>query len=235
VLPWIVIALAVGVAASGQTPRERVYVGEKTCRGCHHQPGGRDQFSAWRLTKHAKAFAVLSMPESRQIAERSGIAGDPTRAGVCLGCHTTAYDTEAWERDEAFRFEDGVQCERCHGPGSQYLDADVMRDSLRARQAGLLRPGEADCLVCHKEKGSHTALLGLRQFDFKDALRAIAHPGVGGPVEPVERGAVDTLPGPKYVGALACATCHGAQSSRAGTWRMSRHAAAYAAPHATGG
>jgi YVTN family beta-propeller protein len=230
VLPLIVSALAVGVAASAQTPRARVYVGEQTCRGCHHQPGGRDQFSAWRLTKHAKAFAALSMPESRRIAELSGIAGDPTRAAVCLGCHTTAYDTERWERDEAFRFEDGVQCERCHGPGSEYMDAEVMRDTARARQAGLLRPEERDCLVCHKEKGSHTAVLSVKQFKFADALRQIAHPGRGGPVRPAARGAVDTLPGPKYVGALACGACHGAQSgSRAyGTWRMSRHAAAYA-------
>jgi len=228
--PLVGLALAVGVAASAQTPRERVYVGERACRGCHHQPGGRDQFSAWRLTKHGQAFAALSMPEARRIAELSGIAGDPTRARVCLGCHTTAYDAEAWERDEAFRFEDGVQCERCHGPGSAYLDADVMRDTARARQAGLLRPAEPDCLVCHKEKGSHTAVLGLKQFVFQDALRAIAHPGAGGTVEPVERGAVDTLPGPKYAGALACATCHGAQSGdRAyGTWRMSPHADAYA-------
>jgi YVTN family beta-propeller protein len=230
-LPLILLALAVGLAASGQAPRERVYVGETACRRCHHQPGGRDQFSAWRLTKHARAFAALSMPESRQIAELSGIAGDPTRSPVCLGCHTTAYDTEAWERDEAFRFEDGVQCERCHGPGSEYMDADVMRDSARARQAGLMRPGENDCLVCHKEKGSHTAVLNVRAFVFADALREIAHPGRGGPLDPEHEGdAVDPLPGPKYVGAFACGSCHGAQSgSRAfGTWRMSRHAAAYA-------
>ena len=229
-LALTVLALAVSLPAGAQTRRDRVYVGEKACRQCHHQHGGGDPFSVWRLTKHAQAFAALSMPESRRIAELSGIADDPTRARVCLGCHTTAYDTEGWERDEAFHFEDGVQCERCHGPGSEYMDADVMRDTARARQAGLLRPHEPDCLVCHKEKGSHTAVLTVRKFIFEEARREIAHPGTGGPGEPAEREAADTLPGPKYVGALACATCHGAQSgSRAyGTWRTSRHAAAYA-------
>jgi YVTN family beta-propeller protein len=225
------MALAFAVATKGQAPRERVYVGEKACRSCHHQPGGRDQFSAWRLSKHARAFAALSLPASRQILELSGLGrGDPSQSRICLGCHTTAFDTEAWQRDEGFHFEDGVQCERCHGPGSEYMDADVMRDTARARRAGLRTPGEPDCLVCHKEKGSHTAVLGLKQFVFKDALQAIAHPGTGGPVEPGQPGAVDTLPGPKYVGAIACATCHGAQSgSRAyATWRMSPHAAAYA-------
>ena len=230
VLPLVVIGLAFGLTASHPAPRERVYVGERACRACHHQPGGRDQFSAWRLTKHAQAYAALSMPESRQIAELSGIAGDPTRSRVCLGCHTTAYDTEEWERDETFHFEDGVQCERCHGPGSEYMDAGVMRDSARARQAGLRKPEERDCLVCHKEKGSHTAVLGVKEFKFEEARRTIAHPGRGGALEPMEDEPADTLPGPKFVGALACAACHGAATgSRAyGTWRMSRHANAYA-------
>jgi YVTN family beta-propeller protein len=229
VLSPVFIALAFGLAASYETQRERVYVGEQACRTCHHQPG-RDQFSAWRLTKHAQAFAALSKPEARQIAALSGIDTEPPESPICLGCHTTAYDTEEWQRDETFHFEDGVQCERCHGPGSEYMDAAVMRDSARARQAGLRMPLERDCLVCHKEKGSHTAVLGGKEFDFAAALREIAHAGAGGPLTPTERQSADTLPGPKYVGALACETCHGAQSaSRAyGTWRMSPHADAYA-------
>jgi len=229
-LAVVVTALMLAGPAGGQARRERVYVGEAACRPCHHQPG-RDQFSAWRLAKHPRAFAALSMPESRRIADLSGIAGDPTRSPVCLGCHTTAFGTEAWERDDAFRFEDGVQCERCHGPGSAYLDADVMRDSARAREAGLRKAGEADCLVCHREKGSHTAVLNVRAFVYADALREIAHPGTDGPPDPGrEEQAGDPLPGPRYVGAFVCGTCHGAQSgSRAyGTWRMSRHADAYA-------
>jgi hypothetical protein len=129
------LALASGTAASAQAPRERVYVGEQACRPCHHQPGGRDQFSAWRLTKHAEAYAALSMAEALEIADLSGIEGDPTTNRICLGCHTTAYDTEEWERDETFHFADGIQCERCHGPGSAYIDDAVMRDPERARAA----------------------------------------------------------------------------------------------------
>jgi YVTN family beta-propeller protein len=226
------LALASGTAASAQAPRERVYVGEQACRPCHHQPGGRDQFSAWRLTKHAEAYAALSMAEALEIADLSGIEGDPTTNRICLGCHTTAYDTEEWERDETFHFADGIQCERCHGPGSAYIDDAVMRDPERARAAGLRMPEESTCLICHKEKGSHTAVLGPRPFDYAAALRAIAHPGRGGPSEAAAVGppASDTLPGPKFVGAVACGTCHDARSgSRAfSTWRASPHADAYA-------
>jgi len=233
VLPPIVIALVFGVAARPQTAHQqavpRVYVGERACRTCHHQPG-RDQFSAWRLQKHARAFSALSRPEARQIAELSGIAGDPVKSRVCLGCHTTAYLTEEWQRDDAFHFEDGVQCERCHGPGSQYMDAEVMRDTARAREAGLKMPEEQDCLVCHKEKGSHVAVLGSKEFNYAEYLQEIAHPGRGGPIEQAEPQNVDTLPGPKYVGAIACGTCHGAQTGARpyGTWRFSKHSTAYA-------
>jgi YVTN family beta-propeller protein len=232
VRPLIFLALTFGTAASAQAQTERVYIGEKACRTCHHQQGDRDQFSAWRLTKHAEAYAALSMAEALEIADLSGIEGDPTTNRICLGCHTTAYDTEEWERDETFHFEDGVQCERCHGPGSAYSDADVMRDPVRARAAGLSMPDESTCLICHKEKGSHAAVLGPRPFDYAAALRAIAHPGRGGPSEAaaINQPPADTLPGPKYVGAVACGACHGARSgSRAyGTWRASPHADAYA-------
>ncbi|MCJ7627322.1 MAG: cytochrome c family protein, partial [Longimicrobiales bacterium] len=226
----VLLAVAMAGSASAQNPRQRVYVGEEACRPCHHQPDGADQFSPWRLAKHAQAFAALSMPESRQIADLSGIGGDPTRNRVCLGCHTTAYDTEEWERDDTFHFEDGVQCELCHGPGSEYMGAEVMRDTARARQAGLRMPREQDCLVCHTEKGSHSAVLGVRRFSFQEAVREIGHPGAGRSPDSVDPPTADTLAGPKFVGALACNSCHGASSGgRAyGTWRMSRHADAYA-------
>jgi YVTN family beta-propeller protein len=221
----------VGVAFTWQQSRESVYVGESVCRQCHHLVGDRNQFNPWRLSKHAKAYAALSMPEAEQIAALSGLDAPPHENPICLGCHTTAYDVEEWELDETFRYEDGVQCERCHGPGSEYIDADVMIDRERAMLAGLRKPEESDCLVCHKEKGSHIAVLDVRQFEFSEALREIAHPGMGGPLNPPEETQpAELLSGPLYVGALACGVCHGAESdSRVfGKWRFSGHAQAYA-------
>ncbi|NIM51071.1 MAG: beta-propeller fold lactonase family protein [Gemmatimonadales bacterium] len=229
-LPIITTGIA-GWASIGQGPGDRVYVGERVCRQCHHLAGDRDQFNPWRLSKHAKAYAALSMPEARQIADLSGIDADPHESPICLGCHTTAYNAEEWERDETFHLEDGVQCELCHGPGSEYADAAIMQEREKAVQAGLKIPEERDCLVCHKEKGSHTAVLEVRPFDYEEAFRTIAHRGSGGPTEPGE----DTpptapLPGRRYVGALACAECHnGAATNRAyDKWRVTGHAQAYA-------
>ena len=229
-LSVLVVALT-GAAFTWRQQRERVYVGESICRECHHLSGDRDQFNPWRLSKHSLAYAALSMPEAREIADLSGIDADPHESPICLGCHTTAYSVEEWELDETFHFEDGVQCELCHGPGSEYMTAEVMMDRERAMQAGLRMPQESDCLVCHKEKGSHIAVLDVAQFDYEQALRAIEHRGMGGPPgraaasEPVE-----LIAGPKFVGALACGSCHGAEmgSRIYGMWRFSKHAQAYA-------
>ena len=209
---------------------DRIYMGESTCRQCHHGAGKRNQFNVWRTSKHTNAYAALAMPEAKEIAELSGIDVNPFDSKVCLGCHTTAPETEAWERDSRFYFEDGIQCEACHGPGSGYMELDVMMDREKAMMAGLKMPGEEFCMVCHKEKGSHTAVLRVKEFNYKDALREIAHAGKGGDLPQMEKPAVKLESGPKYTGAMVCGKCH--QGSMMGhqysLWRNSRHARAFA-------
>jgi len=163
-----------------QNTSNNVYVGEQVCRNCHHMQGNRDQYRKWRSTKHAQAYSALFMPESKEIAELSGIDIEPFDSPICLGCHTTAYNVEKWERDATFRFKDGVQCELCHGPGSEYIDEDVMRDRNRSVQAGLKTPQERDCMICHKEKNSHISVVNSKKFNYEAALKEIAHFGRGG-------------------------------------------------------
>jgi YVTN family beta-propeller protein len=164
--------------------QDRIYVGEKVCRSCHHLQGNRNQYSPWKESKHAKAFISLFKEEAIEIAEMSGIDIEPFKSPICLGCHTTAYYEEDWERDPSFYFEDGVQCELCHGPGSEYIDVEIMQDKEKAISAGLKYPQERDCLVCHKEKNSHITVLNSKKFEFEDALQTIQHPGKGGELNP---------------------------------------------------
>ncbi len=112
-----------------QDAPEPVYVGARACADCH---SGREmgyQHSKWLLSRHATAYAVLAKPEAKTIADLSGITEEPRKAAMCLGCHATGAEAEEWERDPEFRIEDGVQCEKCHGPGSEYMPAEIMRDS----------------------------------------------------------------------------------------------------------
>jgi YVTN family beta-propeller protein len=128
------------------------------------------------MTAHAKAYASLALPAAKPIAELSGITEQPLKARQCLGCHATAADAEDWEKAEGFRLEDGLQCEACHGPGSEYATKEVMSDRNLAMMRGLKMPAKEDCRVCHRAKGSHDRVLATKQFDIEQAWRSIAHP-----------------------------------------------------------
>jgi YVTN family beta-propeller protein len=223
-------------ALAGAAEKQPVYLGVRACAECHEGPAAGNQASKWLLSKHARAFAVLFLPEAKAMAQLSGVPDDPEKAPVCLGCHATAADAEPWERDPGFVLQDGVQCEKCHGPGSEYASAEVMRDPAAAMKAGLRMPTRRDCLLCHYVKGSHVAVHKLPQIDIDEAWRRIAHPVPAAsrgkdPVAPAPLPATAPESGARYLGSAACGKCHtgaamGHQDSR---WRLSAHARAYAA------
>lgn len=231
----LVIAVAAGsVWAAHDTQKHPVYVGAGTCATCHDGKGMGHQFSKWLGSKHARAYAVLAKPEARKIAELSGIPQEPQEAPMCLGCHATGAHAEEWEKDETFFTQDGVQCEKCHGPGSEYIDADIMLDRDAAMRAGLVMPTVQDCMRCHEVKGSHVAVHKLPKLDMIQAVRDIAHPTPADfryePARPLPEATAPRGGEPKYIGVYTCAACHkgpmmGYQFSK---WRVSAHASAYA-------
>ena len=109
--------------AAPEQERRALYVGARVCAECHDGPAAGHQYSRFLLTKHARAYAVLARPESKKIAELSGIPQEPQQSSYCLGCHSTGTFAEASEKDDTFFAEDGMQCETCHGPGSDHVDA----------------------------------------------------------------------------------------------------------------
>jgi hypothetical protein len=245
-----IVLLAVLFAAPGtlraQAQKQPVYVGARACAKCHEGKAAGNQYSRWLLSAHSKAWASLATPEAKQMARLSGIPDEPQSAPICLGCHATAADSEKWERDAGFHVEDGVQCEKCHGPGSEYMDEAVMRDPEAAHKAGLRKFTKRDCAVCHYVKGSHVAVHRKPQLDIDEAMKALAHPAptraeaaaaAPAAASPAVGPPLAKAAGPKYVGAQACGACHqgpmmGYQLS---LWRMGPHAQAYAVlstPHA---
>jgi YVTN family beta-propeller protein len=229
----LVSTILSGLIAGPALAQEKhpVYVGARACAACHDGKGMGHQYSKWLLTHHAHAYASLSMPEAVKMARLSGIPQDPHEAPVCLGCHATAAEAEPWERDEAFRVTDGVQCEKCHGPGSEYMDAKVMSDRDAAMKAGMRMPTKQDCLKCHYIKGSHVAIHNLPQIDADKAWERIAHrkPTDATPDGLIEKAATP-LPGPKYAGVQACNKCHDTamMNRQVSAWHMTAHARAWA-------
>jgi YVTN family beta-propeller protein len=227
---WIFIVA--GRTHADETTKRPVFVGSAQCAKCHQGAGFGYQQCLMLLAAHSKAYATLALPESKEIARLSGIPQEPQQAAMCLGCHATGSDAEEWEKDDTFHVEDGVQCEKCHGAGSEYMEEKIMTNPEAARAAGLLMPQKSDCMNCHKVKGSHVAVLKVKKYDVDEAWEVLKH------ATPEKWALMDepTFPPPtdaqahKYAGSIKCAACHkapemGYQYSK---WRLSPHAYAYA-------
>jgi len=94
---------------------------------------------------------VLRDDRAQQIGRRLGI-GDPTTAPMCLGCHATP----AGPRGIRFQTSDGVGCESCHGPASNWLHTHYQVGGTHADNVarGMVpldnpRARAAQCLDCH--------------------------------------------------------------------------------------
>ena len=230
----VAVTLSFTLRAQEEEQKHPVYVGVKVCATCHQGKSMGHQFSKWLNSRHARAYAVLAEPEAKEIARLSGIPQEPQESPTCLGCHATGAHVEAWEKDETFFSEDGVQCEKCHGPGSEYMDAAVMSNREEAEKAGLMMPTMSDCMGCHQVKGSHVAIHKLPKLDMTQAMADIAHPTPADfkygsmPQSPDETDS--TKDEGRYIGTLTCAACHKGPSKgyQFSKWRMSAHARAYA-------
>ena len=231
IIPSLLVIVTPALAQQSKHP---VYVGAKVCGSCHDGTGMGHQYSLWLLNKHSRAYASLAKPYAREIARLSGIPDPPDQAPMCLGCHATAAEAEPWERDPTFALEDGIQCEKCHGPGSEYSRPEVMSNREAAVKAGLRIPNKEWCANCHFTKGSHVAVHDLPALDIDEALKKIAHPLPEKPTLPAGKSetseSVEPKTGPQYVGALACGSCHKQEALgfQYNVWRLSNHARAYA-------
>ncbi len=241
-LTIVLLACATLSQANSTTQTNRFFVGTKVCIQCHNNPANGNQYGIWQLSAHSKAFARLASERSDLITSLSGLTGDPVNIPICLGCHATASDTDEWQRDVYFDISEGVQCESCHGPGSEYSSWEIMSDKKAAKAAGLIVPDETFCLTCHQHNESHEARLevgtvifqhpkkGEVYFNFQEALKKINHNSQ------ISKAAKSLAP-PKdinesddYLGLVNCDKCHGAKTSGYLTskWRLSKHAEAYA-------
>jgi hypothetical protein len=128
---WLLFASAL---VSAQTPAPK-YTGPGSCASpsCHGsvQPRAdtavqQNEYSTWVIKdKHARAAAVLTNPVATRMAKMLGLER-ADNAPRCLACH--ALDAPEDERARTFDFTDGVSCEACHGPASNWLGSHTTRD-----------------------------------------------------------------------------------------------------------
>lgn len=83
----------------------------------------------------------LAVPASKPGLKRIG-------ADACGECHDVQH--ESWAKGAHAARKPPLDCESCHGPGSEYKANSVMKNAEKARAAGLVIPDKAFCAQCHK-------------------------------------------------------------------------------------
>jgi hypothetical protein len=72
-----------------------------------------------------------------------------TYVGVekCQTCHKV--QVTSWLETKHATLTPPLDCESCHGPGSEYRALKIMKDPEAARAAGLVDPAAEFCATCH--------------------------------------------------------------------------------------
>lgn len=129
------------------------YVGADACRECHYEGAHGGEYMQWVTSRHAAAYWRLKTDWAELLASLRPAYQDvthPAEDDRCLLCHlTSAQDPDALLSD-GFRMEEGIGCETCHGPGSAYMDEEIMSDRELFLANGGIVPDEKTCQKCHR-------------------------------------------------------------------------------------
>ncbi len=131
------------------------YIGATKCKMCHNKAAKGEIYNLWAAGPHAKAMESLK--------------GDEAKDPKCLKCHSTVGHVDA-SLIASIKVKEGVSCESCHGPGSAYKSATVMKSQELSLEKGLILPDEKVCKQCHNEESPH-----YKGFNFAEYAAKIAH------------------------------------------------------------
>ena len=94
----------------------------------------------------------------------------------CIFCHNAYPRIASTQGDDAPRFLDplpeGIDCQRCHGPGGAHIDAVTRNSPPAAIRAAIVNPARLSsdrqleiCLQCHLESTSRRLPYAIRRYD----------------------------------------------------------------------
>jgi hypothetical protein len=149
------------------------YVGVSQCGMCHKTEKSGKQFDIWKASKHSQAYVTLTTDNANEIAKKKGLTKPAAKSPECLKCHVAGNGLDAALFDKKFDMKDGVQCEVCHGPGSDYKSVTVMKDKAKAIAAGL-NISKDDPKLCEKCHNSESP--SFKEFNYKEMWAKIKHP-----------------------------------------------------------
>ena len=144
-LAWLLIGWSGDGTSHAQTRTDRQFVGTTKCAACHF-----NQYKTWKSSAHGKAFDILPAKYRRDAS--------------CLKCHTTGWGEATTLPEPSAVFVTGVNCEACHGPGSEHVryalrlvEQDLTELALDQLRGAIQRASLERCIDCHQSvaHGSH--------------------------------------------------------------------------------
>jgi len=144
-------------AAAGDPTAGASYVGEAKCKKCHFK-----QHRTWKKNvkyPHFKAWDTLK-PHFKGADQKDD------NGHLCISCHVTGFgeaDRGGFKDVESSAHLLGVQCEACHGPGSNHVKSG---EKLKAEKRKKYKPGEktninrnvTSCASCHNPHHPHAKM-----------------------------------------------------------------------------
>ncbi len=186
------LLLALSAQSAAGQDAQPAFIGVVECARCHRSPTPLDQesgatdwaalteFDTWyRHDKHSQAFKLLDSERGRQMGQILGI--DVLHDAQCLSCHCNLLPhlPPLSELEQ----KQGVSCESCHGPGSDYekphRDPSWRRlPGSEKEKLGMVdvrdpRRRAKQCLSCHVGNAAEGKLL-------THAMYAAGHPPLPG-------------------------------------------------------
>jgi hypothetical protein len=132
-------------------PGRPFYVGMDKCASCH-----KPAVAYWRTTVHAHAWKSLT-----DVGKQADYK--------CVSCHVAGYGQVGGTSLGHTQHFENVQCENCHGPGSEHVAQKGLEDPPAIQR----QTPSPVCTNCHNEHHSDT-------FNYNAYLRDILGPGHGG-------------------------------------------------------
>jgi len=157
-----------------QEANQHAFIGAESCGMCHKSEKQGKQLSIWESSAHAKAYETLKTEKADGIAKEKGFTTKAAETEACLKCHVSGYNVDASLLTAKFKMEDGVQCETCHGPGSDYKSLKVMKVKADAVANGLMLYDKVEtlCVKCHN---SESPTFDAATFNAEELWAKIKH------------------------------------------------------------
>lgn len=153
--------------------KKHSHVGTETCGMCHKTDKQGKQLDIWKNSAHSKAYQTLLSEEANKIAKEKDVKTAAVKTEACLKCHASGFDCDVAMLGKKFKVEDGVQCETCHGPGSDYKEIKIMKNREESVKNGLIiyEKTKELCVKCHNSESPT-----FKEFNFDEMWNKIKHP-----------------------------------------------------------